>query len=159
MITEEFLLKTRTSKKLFFDYAKDLPIYDYHCHLNPQEIAEDKKFKNITELWLGGDHYKWRYMRCMGISEEYITGSASDFDKFKAYAKSIMYAAGNPLYHWSHLELQRYFGITDTINENNAEKISRYETPVRGETDDTKRRKIKLRRTRMRLRGLRHVLS
>lgn len=123
MINEDFLLKTRTSKKLFFDYAKDLPIYDYHCHLNPQEIAEDKKFKNITELWLGGDHYKWRYMRCMGISEKYITGSASDFDKFKAYAKSIMYAAGNPLYHWSHLELQRYFEITDTINENNAEEI------------------------------------
>lgn len=123
MIKENFLLKNKTAEKLFFDYAKDLPIYDYHCHLNPREIAENKQFRNITELWLGGDHYKWRYMRYMGISEKYITGESSDFEKFNAYASSIMYAAGNPLYHWSHLELKRYFGIDDTINQKNSEKI------------------------------------
>ena len=102
---ENFLLETETAKKLFFEVAKDLPIYDYHCHLSPEEIYEDKQFKNITEVWLGGDHYKWRFMRWMGVPEEQITGSASDYDKFLAYAKAIQFAAGNPLYHWSHLEL------------------------------------------------------
>ncbi|MBO5929661.1 MAG: glucuronate isomerase, partial [Clostridia bacterium] len=120
---KNFLLETKTARKLFFDVAKDMPIYDYHCHLSPQEIYEDKQFKNITEVWLGGDHYKWRFMRWMGVPEEQITGTASDYDKFMAYAKSIQFAAGNPLYHWSHLELQRYFGIYETLTEESAPAI------------------------------------
>lgn len=120
---ENFLLETETAKKLFFEVAKDMPIYDYHCHLSPEEIYEDKQFQNITEVWLGGDHYKWRFMRWIGISEEQITGSASDYDKFSAYAKAIQFAAGNPLYHWSHLELQRYFGIYETLTEQTAPEI------------------------------------
>lgn len=120
---KNFLLETETAKQLFFDVAKDLPIYDYHCHLSPQEIYEDKQFQNITEVWLGGDHYKWRFMRWMGVPEEQITGAASDYDKFLAYAKAIQFAAGNPLYHWSHLELQRFFGIEETLSEKTAPKI------------------------------------
>lgn len=120
---ENFLLETETAKKLFFEVAKDLPIYDYHCHLSPEEIYEDKQFQNITEVWLGGDHYKWRFMRWMGVPEEQITGGASDYDKFLAYAKAIQFAAGNPLYHWSHLELQRYFGIYETLTEKTAPEI------------------------------------
>ena len=120
---ENFLLETETAQKLFFEVAKDMPIYDYHCHLSPEEIYEDKQFKNITEVWLGGDHYKWRFMRWMGVPEEKITGSASDYDKFLAYAKAIQYAAGNPLYHWSHLELQRFFGIHETLTEKTAPAI------------------------------------
>lgn len=120
---KNFLLETKTAQKLFFEVAKDMPIYDYHCHLSPQEIYEDKQFKNITEVWLAGDHYKWRFMRWMGVPEEQITGTASDYDKFLAYAKSIQFAAGNPLYHWSHLELQRYFGIYETLSEETAPAI------------------------------------
>ncbi len=120
---ENFLLETETAQKLFFEVAKDMPIYDYHCHLSPEEIYEDKQFQNITEVWLGGDHYKWRFMRWMGVPEEQITGSASDYDKFLAYAKAIQFAAGNPLYHWSHLELQRYFGIYETLTEKTAPAI------------------------------------
>ena len=107
-LDKDFLLKNETAKKLFSKVAKDLPIFDYHCHLNPREIAEDKRFKNITEIWLYGDHYKWRFMRSMGVEERYCTGDASDYEKFMAYAKAIQYAAGNPLYHWSHLEMRRY---------------------------------------------------
>lgn len=120
---ENFLLETETARKLFFDYAKDQPILDYHCHLSIREICEDKHFSGITELWLGGDHYKWRFMRSMGVDEEYITGSASDYDKFLAYAKCLQYAVGNPLYHWSHLELQRYFGIYEPLTEKTAADI------------------------------------
>lgn len=120
---ENFLLKNETAKKLFSKVAKDLPIFDYHCHLNPREIAEDKRFKNITEIWLYGDHYKWRFMRSMGVEERYCTGDASDYEKFMAYAKCIARAAGNPLYHWTHLELQRYFGIYEPLSEKTADYI------------------------------------
>lgn len=120
---KNFLLETKTARKLYADVAQKMPIYDYHCHLSPQEIYEDKTFKNITEVWLGGDHYKWRFMRWMGVPEESITGSASDYDKFMAYAKAIQFAAGNPLYHWSHLELQRFFGIYETLTEKTAPAI------------------------------------
>lgn len=118
-----FLLASITAQKLYNDFAKNPPIFDYHCHLSPQEIAENKTWKNLTELWLGGDHYKWRAMRTNGISEELITGNAPDFEKFKAFASTIPYCLGNPLYHWSHLELKTYFGIDLLINEENAQEI------------------------------------
>lgn len=120
---ENFLLKTPTAVKLFHETAKDLPIFDYHCHLNPQEIFEDKHYNNLTELWLYGDHYKWRFMRSMGVEEKYITGGADDYQKFLAYVKAVQFAIGNPLYHWSHLELRRYFGIEDILTEDNAKSI------------------------------------
>ena len=120
---KDFLLYTDTSKTLFHEYASKCPIFDYHCHLNPKEIAENKIFKNLTEIWLSGDHYKWRMMRANGIDEKYITGDADDYDKFLAYIKTLPNLPGNPLYHWSHLELQRYFDIYDVINEENAKAI------------------------------------
>ena len=107
---KDFLLSTETARHLFHDYAEGLPIIDYHCHLSPQEIAEDAKFENITQVWLGGDHYKWRQMRSNGVEEKYITGDAPDREKFQKWAETLEMAIGNPLYHWSHLELQRYFG-------------------------------------------------
>jgi glucuronate isomerase len=120
---ENFLLNNEVAVKLYQDYAKDMPIYDYHCHINAEEIAINKSYRNITELWLGGDHYKWRAMRSNGVDEEYITGSASDYDKFKAYARTMPYCLGNPLYHWSHLELKRYFNIDLLLNEETADEI------------------------------------
>ncbi|WP_226037407.1 glucuronate isomerase [Aquibacillus saliphilus] len=120
---ENFLLETELAKKLYLNYAKDLPIIDYHCHLSPKEIFENKTFKNITEIWLNGDHYKWRAMRANGIEEEYITGEASDYDKFLAWAKTVPMLIGNPLYNWTHLELQRFFDIYDILNEKSAPKI------------------------------------
>lgn len=120
---ENFLLETKTAQKLYHDYAKDKMIYDFHCHLSPKEIYEDKNYSNIAEIWLSGDHYKWRYMRSAGIPEECCTGNATDYEKFRAYAKAVQYAIGNPLYHWTHLELQRYFGIDEYLTEKNAEKI------------------------------------
>ena len=112
-ICPDFLLTNSTAKVLYHTYAENLPIIDYHCHLSPREIAEDKHYSNITEVWLYGDHYKWRAMRSCGVSEEYITGNASDYDRFMAYAKCVQFAIGNPLYHWTHLELQRFFGINE----------------------------------------------
>ncbi|MGH2316410.1 glucuronate isomerase [Planococcus sp. SE5232] len=120
---ENFLLENETAIKLYHDYAKDLPIIDYHCHLSPKEIYENKKFKNITDIWLYGDHYKWRVMRANGVDEEYITGDASDYDKFMAWAKTVPLLIGNPLYNWTHLELQRFFGIDDILNEKSAPEI------------------------------------
>jgi glucuronate isomerase len=120
---EDFLLSNETAKTLYHEHAKKMPIIDYHCHLNPKEIAEDKKYNNITEVWLYGDHYKWRAMRSFGIDERYITGDASDFEKFQAFAKAMPYLIGNPIYHWSHLELKTYFGVEETLNEKNAEEI------------------------------------
>ena len=114
---KDFMLSNDTAKKLYHDYAADMPIFDYHCHLSPQMMYEDKPFKNITEIFLGGDHYKWRYMRSNGIDEEYITGGASDYDKFKAFCSCLQYAVGNPLYHWTHLELKRYFGVEEIVTE------------------------------------------
>lgn len=123
LINENFMLKNNTGKRLYEEYAKDMPIYDYHCHLNPKMIAENSRFKNITEIWLGGDHYKWRAMRSNGVNEEFITGSASDYEKFEAFCATIPYTIGNPLYHWSHMELKQYFGIEDIINKENAKSI------------------------------------
>ncbi len=122
-MNENFLLKTETAQRLYHNYAKALPIYDYHCHLSPSEILEDKKYSNITEIWLYGDHYKWRFMRSMGVEEKYCTGDATDYEKFCAYAKCVGYAIGNPLYHWTHLELQRVFGIYDILSEKTADDI------------------------------------
>ncbi|WP_088086667.1 glucuronate isomerase [Bacillus sp. OV166] len=118
-----FLLKNETAVSLYHDVAKEMPIIDYHCHLSPKEIYENKKFKNITEAWLYGDHYKWRAMRANGIPEEYITGNASDYEKFLAWARTIPMTIGNPLYNWTHLELQRFFGIYDILNEQSAPEI------------------------------------
>lgn len=131
---EDFLLKNETARKLFHDYAKDMPIIDYHCHVSPKEIYENKKFNNITEVWLYGDHYKWRAMRSLGIDEKYITGDSTDYEKFFAYAKTISVAFGNPLYHWSHLELQRFFGVYEVLNEKNAPAIwEKVNTLLQGE--------------------------
>ena len=120
---KDFLLYNETAKTLFYNYANKCAIFDYHCHLNPKEIAENKKFKNITEIWLYGDHYKWRMMRANGIDEKFITGKSSDYEKFIAWVKTLPNLIGNPLYHWSHLELQRYFDIYKIINEDNADII------------------------------------
>ncbi len=120
---EDFLLDTPTASKLYHDYAEKMPILDYHCHISPKEIAEDRKFDNIAQVWLGGDHYKWRFMRSCGIEEKYITGKASDHDKFIKWAECLGKAIGNPLYHWSHLELQRYFDFHGHLCEDNAEEV------------------------------------
>lgn len=119
----DFLLQTETAKKLYHDYAEQVPVLDYHCHLVPREIAEDIHFKNMTELWLGADHYKWRVMRSNGVKERYITGDAPDEEKFHAFAKALPNCIGNPMYHWCHLELQRYFGIYETLSEKNWKEI------------------------------------
>lgn len=120
---KDFLLETETAKRLFHDHAENMPIYDYHNHLSAQEIYEDKHYDNITQIWLGGDHYKWRAMRANGIDESLITGHGADRDKFNAWAQTVPYAFGNPLYHWTHLELQRYFDIDDTLSPKTADKI------------------------------------
>ncbi len=121
-ITDSFMLKNETAKKLY-SAVKDLPIIDYHCHISPKMIAENHKFKNAFELFLGGDHYKWRQMRTNGIDEKYITGDASDYEKWLEFAKTMPYLIGNPLYHWTHLELKRYFGIDEVLCEKNAKDI------------------------------------
>ena len=121
---KDFLLQTDTAKTLYHDYAAKMPIIDYHCHINPREIAENHQFRNITEAWLGGDHYKWRMIRSNGIDEKLITGSeSSDYEKFEQFAKTLPRAIGNPLYHWTHLELQRYFGITKPLSEKTCREI------------------------------------
>lgn len=122
-ITDDFMLTNETAKHLYHDYAKDLPIFDYHCHLIPELIATDYQFKDITEIWLAGDHYKWRAMRANGIPEDKITGSASPKEKFKAWAETAEATIGNPLYHWTHLEMKRYFDIDDLLGSDNWEDI------------------------------------
>lgn len=122
-LADDFLLSTDWAKKLFHDHAKKMPIIDYHCHLDPQEIYEDQNFKNLTEAWLGGDHYKWRLMRACGVDERLITGDASDYDKFIAWCQTVPKIIGNPLYTWTHLELKRFFGIDLLVNEENAPLI------------------------------------
>ena len=119
----DFLLDSEAAKELYFGYAEKMPIYDFHCHLNPKEIYEDKKYRSLTEVWLAGDHYKWRLLRQFGIDENEITGTASDEEKFAAYAKTIPYAIGNPIYSWTHLELRRFFGIYDVLTPETADKI------------------------------------
>lgn len=121
-INDNFMLKTKTAKKLYA-MVKDLPIIDYHCHLSPKMIAENYKFRNAYDLFLGGDHYKWRQMRTNGIDEEYITGGADEYEKFLAFAKTMPYLIGNPIYHWTHLELKRYFGIDEVLTEESAKRI------------------------------------
>ncbi len=122
-LDKDFVLKNPTAVKLYEEYAKDMPIFDYHCHLSIEEIYNDKKFSSVTECWLGGDHYKWRLMREMGVSEDYITGDKSDLEKFMKYAEVMPYAIGNPIYHWTHLELRRYFGIEKILSPETAEDI------------------------------------
>ena len=119
----DFLLKNETAKKLYHDHAAKMPIIDYHCHINPQEIYEDKRYDSITEVWLGGDHYKWRAMRSCGVAERYITGDATPAEKFQKWAEAMPNLIGNPLYHWTHLELQRYFDIQEPLNGSNAMAI------------------------------------
>ena len=121
-INDNFMLKTEVARRLYNE-VKDLPIIDYHCHLSPKMIAEDYKFRNAFDLFLGGDHYKWRQMRTNGIDEEYITGGADEYEKFKAFAKTMPYLIGNPLYHWTHLELKRYFDIDEVLTEESCERI------------------------------------
>lgn len=122
-MNEDFLLDTQTAAKLYHEFAEDMPIFDYHCHISPQEIAENKKYRNITELWLGGDHYKWRTMRMNGVDEKYITGDGDDKEKFLKWAETLQNCMGNPLYHWTHLELRRYFGIQELLSSKTAESI------------------------------------
>lgn len=120
---KDFLLDTKMAKTLYHEYAENQPIFDYHNHLSPEDIAKHRRFNDLTELWLEGDHYKWRAMRANGIDEKYITGDASAYEKFKAWAGVLPLLAGSPLYHWTHLELQRYFGIEELLNEDSAERI------------------------------------
>ena len=120
---EDFLLDSDVAKVLYHNYAAEMPIIDYHCHVNPKEIAEDRKYENITEIWLGGDHYKWRAMRCFGLPERVITGDASDYEKFEAFASVLPSLIGNPLYHWSHLELKRYFGYDGILSPDTCEQV------------------------------------
>ena len=122
-LNEEFLLSTESAQKIYHQFAEKMPILDYHCHINPKEICDDRKFENITQVWLGGDHYKWRQMRSNGIDEKYITGDAPDREKFQKWAETLELAVGNPLYHWSHLELKRYFGYDGILNGRTAETV------------------------------------
>ena len=126
-LPENFLLSTPTSEKLYFEFAQAMPLFDYHCHIPPADVAQNRRFENLTRIWLAdglyGDHYKWRAMRANGVPERFITGDASDYDKFLAYARTVPAALRNPLYHWTHLELRRYFGITELLNEESAPRI------------------------------------
>ncbi|PHV70969.1 glucuronate isomerase [Sporanaerobium hydrogeniformans] len=120
---QDFLLSNDTAKTLYHDYASKMPIIDYHCHINPKEIAENKEFKNITEVWLGGDHYKWRAMRSNATDEKFVTGDATDREKFQKWAETLTKAIGNPLFHWTHLELQKYFDYHGVLNGDTAEEV------------------------------------
>ena len=139
-MNEDFLLTTPTARKLYHEAAAKMPIYDYHCHLDPREIYEDVRFENITQVWLGGDHYKWRIMRSNGVPEAYITGSAPDREKFQKFAETLPRCIGNPMYHWCHLELKNFFGYEGTLNGKTAqevwdlaiEKLARPEFSARG---------------------------
>ena len=122
-LDDDFILETETAKKLYHEFAADLPIIDYHCHINPKEIAEDKKFENMTQIWLYGDHYKWRALRANGINEENITGESSDWEKFESWAKTVPYTLRNPLYHWTHLELKKPFGVEKILSADTAKEI------------------------------------
>ncbi|RAW00039.1 glucuronate isomerase [Pseudochryseolinea flava] len=134
-LTEDFLLQSDFARTLYHVYAKDLPIIDYHCHLSPEDIATNRKFENITQVWLYGDHYKWRAMRTLGVDEKYITGNGTDEEKFNQWAFTVPYTMRNPLYHWTHLELQRYFGIKTLLSPESAGTIyhkanAQLETPA-----------------------------
>ncbi|WP_391570978.1 glucuronate isomerase [Cohnella sp.] len=148
---DHFLLQSEVSQRLYHDYAAGQPIIDYHCHLNPQEIYEDKRFGNLAEIWLYGDHYKWRAMRANGIEETLVTGGpgVDDYDRFLAWARTVPATLGNPLYHWSHLELRRYFGIEEPINEKNAPAIWEKANAVLRSEDFSVRRLIRDQRVRV----------
>ncbi|HLY17000.1 MAG TPA: glucuronate isomerase [Bryobacteraceae bacterium] len=122
-ITEDFLLNNQAAKRLFHTFAEDQPILDYHCHLSPRDIAENRQFGNLAEIWLEGDHYKWRAMRANGVAEQYCTGGAGPFEKFRAWAGTVPHTLRNPLFHWTHLELKRYFGIDELLDEQSAPRI------------------------------------
>ncbi len=124
-LDEEFLLETESSKRLYHEFAESMPIIDYHCHLSPEDIANDRNFKSISEIWLAGDHYKWRAMRANGIDESYCTGNAPDKEKFMKWAETVPSTLRNPLYHWTHMELRRYFGIQELLNPETADDIYR----------------------------------
>lgn len=139
-LDDDFLLQTGTAQRLYHDFARNMPIIDYHCHLPPDQIAADLNFENLTQIWLYGDHYKWRAMRTNGVDESYCTGTKPDYEKFEKWAEIVPYALRNPLYHWTHLELQRYFDVHDILNKDSArriydactEKLQRKEYSVRG---------------------------
>ena len=136
-LDENFLLNTEAARKLYHEAAEGMPIIDYHCHLSPREIYEDIRYENITQVWLGGDHYKWRLMRSAGVPEKYITGDASDREKFEKYAEVLGKAVGNPLYHWSHLELRRYFGYDGILNREICKRVVDYRyDPMRTHEED-----------------------
>jgi glucuronate isomerase len=120
---ENFLLHTETAQKLYHEHAAKMPIFDYHCHINPKDIAEDRRFNTITEIWLAGDHYKWRGMRTNGVDEKYCTGDASDWEKFEKWAETVPQTLRNPLFHWTHLELKKFFGINEVLSPKNAREI------------------------------------
>src|SRR5512143_3632981 len=122
-ISDDFLLTTDRARKLYHQYASDEPILDYHCHLSPKDIAENRRFNDLFEIWLEGDHYKWRAMRANGVPERYCTGDVAPFEKFMAWARTVPYTLRNPLYHWTHLELKRYFGIEELLSESTARAI------------------------------------
>ena len=122
-LDENFLLQNKTAERLYHDFAVKMPLIDYHCHLAPEQIANNINFKNLTQAWLAGDHYKWRALRTNGVEEAYCTGNKSDEEKFMKWAETVPYTLRNPLYHWTHLELQRYFGIKDILNPSSAKKI------------------------------------
>jgi glucuronate isomerase len=122
-LNEDFLLSNDVARRFYHEHAALQPIFDYHCHLPPKDLAENRRFENLFEIWLEGDHYKWRAMRANGVPEKYITGDAAPYEKFMAWARTVPYTLRNPLYHWTHLELQRYFGINDLLDENSAPKI------------------------------------
>ena len=122
-LDQNFLLQNKTAERLYHEFAKDMPIIDYHCHLDPEQMASNVNFKNLTEVWLKGDHYKWRAMRANGVSEAFITGDKSDWEKFEQWAATVPYTLRNPLYHWTHLELQRYFDIHELLSPKTARAI------------------------------------
>ena len=150
-INEDFLLKNDTAKRLYHSYAENMPIIDYHCHINPKEIAEDRKFGSITEVWLGGDHYKWRLIRCNGVDENEVTGDCDDFIKFKRFAEMLPKSIGNPMYHWTHLELKRYFGYNGILNADTAAEV--YALCNEKLKDDSMSAKGIIRRSNVRLIG------
>ena len=120
---ENFMLHSGTAQRLYHTYAEGMPILDYHCHISPKEIALDRRFENLAQVWLGGDHYKWRLMRANGVEERCITGNAPDREKFQKWAETLEMAVGNPVYHWSHLELQRFFGYHGVLNGQTAQTV------------------------------------
>ncbi len=141
---EDFLLQNEPAKKLYHDFSEKMPILDYHCHISPREIAEDRHFETITQVWLGGDHYKWRLMRSFGIDEKYITGNASDEEKFVTFAKCLEKAVGHPLYHWAHLELKKYFGYDKPLTAGNAKEVYDHCNKVLQSPDMSVRKLIKM---------------